>query len=492
MMKHHTKLLSILLTLVMVIGLLPTASAHNADNVITSLVFATDAPYPADGGAPFCPTLHSVNGSTDGTALAMVDKDMTGTMWYSGTGFMGAAFENGRSYDLWMQVAAANGITIDQDCTVALLVGGVEVPGVVDYVDERYNEISFNVFFDLTVSAPDPIPATMSTDVGEKTFVAGGDWVEFTFSTDANDDAGTLVYGGSDFGVLYEDKIAGLEYKAGDQWIDMKGQNFGGAGFALTDADSTFRVKFTEDAAGDYTFVASMKRVEDDSVVCSVEVPFTVQAPAADPIPDIKFPYWGLGILGGAATGFPFDDVKRTDWFYDEVKDAWENDLIDGVTRDAFLPEKELTVAQAIKLAAALHQKDYYGYVTLENGYPNWYSTYVDYAVKMGVIDGKYQNYSLSQMNTPISREEFVRIFFGAMPERSYTAWNEVADNAIPDVKLGNTYADEIYTFYRAGILTGSDAKGTFHPESSIKRSEVAAILIRMYDKTARQSVTLK
>ena len=85
----------------------------------------------------------------------MVDKDMTGTMWYSGTGFMGAAFENGRSYDLWMQGAAANGITIDQDCTVALLVGGVEVPGVVDYVDERYNEISFNVFFDLTVSEPE-------------------------------------------------------------------------------------------------------------------------------------------------------------------------------------------------------------------------------------------------------------------------------------------------------------------------------------------------
>jgi len=67
-----------------------------------------------------------------------------------------------------------------------------------------------------------------------------------------------------------------------------------------------------------------------------------------------------------------------------------------------------------------------------------------------------------------------------------------VADNAIPDVKMNDAFADEIYTFYRAGILTGSDAKGTFHPDSSIKRSEVAAILIRMYDTTARQSVTLK
>ena len=71
--------------------------------------------------------------------------------------------------------------------------------------------------------------AELTTNIDKKTFVAGGDWVEFTFTTTANDDAGTMVTGGSDFGVHYEDKIAALEYKAGDQWIDMKGQNFGGS-----------------------------------------------------------------------------------------------------------------------------------------------------------------------------------------------------------------------------------------------------------------------
>ena len=124
----------------------------------------------------------------------------------------------------------------------------------------------------------EPKAAELTTNIGEQTFIAGGDWVEFTFSTIANDFAGLIVYGGSDFGVLYEDKIAALEYKAGDSWIDMKGQNFGGSGFPLADATSTFRVKFTDDAAGDYTFMASMKNAEDDSVVCSVEVPFTVKA----------------------------------------------------------------------------------------------------------------------------------------------------------------------------------------------------------------------
>ena len=68
---------------------------------------------------------------------------------------------------------------------------------------------------------------------------------------------------------------------------------------------------------------------------------------------------------------------------------------------------------------------------------------------------------------------------------------NAVADNAIPDVKTGAAFAAEIYDFYRAGILTGSDANGTFHPADSIKRSEVAAILIRMYDSSARKSIAL-
>lgn len=187
----------------------------------------------------------------------------------------------------------------------------------------------------------------------------------------------------------------------------------------------------------------------------------------------------------------PFTDVPANAWYYDEVKEAWEKDLIDGMTADRFDPNGSLTVAQAIKLAASLHQMYHKGEVTLTNGASNWFDSYVDYAVANGIIEARYDGYTLAEMNAPVSREEFVHIFFGAMPANSYYARNSVADNAIPDVKVDDDFADEIYTFYRAGILTGSDAKGTFYPESSIKRSEVAAILIRMYETDARQAVTL-
>ena len=94
-------------------------------------------------------------------------------------------------------------------------------------------------------------------------------------------------------------------------------------------------------------------------------------------------------------------------------------------------------------------------------------------------------------MNAPVSRAEFVHILYGSMPADSYTARNSVSDNAIPDVKTGDAYAAEIYAFYRAGILTGSDAKGTFHSASTIKRSEAAAILLRMFEAAARVSIDL-
>lgn len=190
----------------------------------------------------------------------------------------------------------------------------------------------------------------------------------------------------------------------------------------------------------------------------------------------------------GKRTDFPFVDVKTTDWFYGEVKGAYQNRLIDGKTGTEYKPNDSLTVAEAIKLAAALHQLQNTGKVSLKNGTSNWYSTYVDYAVENGIIEAKYQSYTKAQMSTPATRSEFVHIFHGAMDE--YPVMNSVADNAIPDVKLGALYASEIYEFYRAGILVGSNG-GYFKPNDNIKRSEVAAILVRMYDTSARQSITL-
>ena len=184
---------------------------------------------------------------------------------------------------------------------------------------------------------------------------------------------------------------------------------------------------------------------------------------------------------------FPFYDVDSNDWFYEPVKSAWQNDLIDGVTARYYMPDNTLTVAQAIKLAAALHQKQSVGFVTLQNGGAHWYDNYVNYAVANSLIEAAYQSKSAEDMNKAVTRAEFVHIL-----SKLLNAGTINTVNNIPDVKSGDAYADEIFAFYRAGILTGSDRLGTFHPTSSLKRSEAAAILVRLYDATQRQYITLR
>ena len=208
--------------------------------------------------------------------------------------------------------------------------------------------------------------------------------------------------------------------------------------------------------------------------------------PVKDPEGDLLRKIIGSGLFF-VPEDFPFYDVDANDWFYGAVKSAWENELIDGVTARYFKPDSTLTVAQAIKLAAALHQKQSVGFVTLQNGGTHWYDNYVNYAVTNGLIESVYQSKSAEDMNKAVTRAEFVHILSKLL---STGAINTV--NSIPDVKSGDAYADEIFAFYRAGILTGSDRLGTFHPESSLKRSEAAAILVRLYDATQRQYITLR
>ncbi len=108
------------------------------------------------------------------------------------------------------------------------------------------------------------------------------------------------------------------------------------------------------------------------------------------------------------------------------------------------------------------------------------------YALDNGIIDGEYADWT-----EKITRRAYVHIFYSALPASEYAPRNTVADGAIPDVSMADPHASEIYAFYSAGILTGSDSAGTFHPLSNIRRSEVAAILTRMFDASARKSITL-
>lgn len=187
-----------------------------------------------------------------------------------------------------------------------------------------------------------------------------------------------------------------------------------------------------------------------------------------------------------------FTDVKSTDWFYADVYTAVEKGLINGMTATTYVPAGTLTGGQAVKLAACIHQLYHDGKVSLQNGPgAEWYRTYADYALKNGILTQDFANY-----DAVITRQQFVKVFYNALPESEYAAINDIADNAIPDTLITDEAGKQIYAFYRAGILTGFTntagyAEHAFGADTLIARSEVATIVVRMLDASVRKTFTV-
>lgn len=201
---------------------------------------------------------------------------------------------------------------------------------------------------------------------------------------------------------------------------------------------------------------------------------------------DNSFTFSKTAFPAAAAVTTKFSDVPSTAWYAPYVASAASDGLINGKTATTYVPSGSMTYAEAVKLAACLHQRNAEGTVTLKNGNP-WYKPYVDYCVQNGIIASSYA----PVWKNAITRADFAVLLAAALPESEFESINDVADGAIPDVAADVSYAGAVYTLYRAGILKGSGQFCAFTPDSTIKRSEVAAVLVRITDKSSRVSLIL-
>jgi hypothetical protein len=177
-----------------------------------------------------------------------------------------------------------------------------------------------------------------------------------------------------------------------------------------------------------------------------------------------------------------FADVSASSWYAGNVASAYELGLMKGSSKTQFNTDGNVTIAEAIAMAARLHCIYTTGTEHFSEGNP-WYQVYIDYAVTSGIItQNQFSNYT-----SIATRLQFATIFSSALPDEALQSINTIEDGAIPD-----TNSAAVYKLYRAGILTGNDTRGTFTPDSSISRASASAIISRMAEADLRQSVTLK
>lgn len=175
-----------------------------------------------------------------------------------------------------------------------------------------------------------------------------------------------------------------------------------------------------------------------------------------------------------------FDDVGWNDWYYDNVSAVYELGLMKGTGSGTFSPGNNVTLAEAITLAARIHSIYYTGsdsFASYDGG--NWYDPYVDYARENNIIN-TYYNYS-----RPATREEFVHILAKALPE-------EALENIAGRISFADsgdiTYMAEVQLLSGAGVINGIKENGQlyFKPLNTITRAEVAAVVARMAKPSQR------
>ena len=192
---------------------------------------------------------------------------------------------------------------------------------------------------------------------------------------------------------------------------------------------------------------------------------YTEYVPPVDPI-DPDYPL--ISILPALAKDLPFADVTSTDWFYNDVKYAYENGLMTGTASDAFSPETPVTRGMVMTILARRE-----GIRT--DRYTPWYAAGCEWAKANGISDG-------SNPEAPVTREQLAAMLYryAALKGRdltagentnilSYTDAFDISDYAIPALQWACGEA----------ILTGSN--GALNPQSTATRAQLAAILHRYF-----------
>ena len=179
-----------------------------------------------------------------------------------------------------------------------------------------------------------------------------------------------------------------------------------------------------------------------------------------------------------------FTDIIENEWYAKEVESSYRLGLMNGTSDRIFYPEGNVTIAEAITMAARANA--IYFDREIEQADGQWYDMYVNYGIEHGFVSPE----TYTSCDEFATRSEVADFFARAMGKEYFTEKNKV--NIIPDVKKDNICYDSILTLYKAGVVMGSDKYGTFHPDAFITRAEAAAIINRVALPNNRLEKTLE
>ena len=300
-----------------------------------------------------------------------------------------------------------------------------------------------------------------SPDVGITTYkIKDGDAIEFYYSADWTVDSGFGGSGSSNSSNKYTvkfdtqggsliDEVSVTKNTAVAKPDDPKKDGYTFVGW-FTDEECTLAYDFSEKVTANITLYAKWEKIPEEE------------------------------------NELPFEDVKATDWFYEDVQYVYENSLFAGVSDSKFAPDETMTRAMLVTVLYRAEGEpalsgEILGYPFADVDAESWYGNAVYWARLHGIVNG-YSDEEFAPDDF-ITREQLAAIL-----ER-YADFKGIATDKTDDLAQFKDTA-EISDWARANVqwavgaelLNGRD-EGRFDPQSSAIRAEVAAILHRFLEK---------
>jgi len=180
-----------------------------------------------------------------------------------------------------------------------------------------------------------------------------------------------------------------------------------------------------------------------------------------------------------------FSDVNSGDWYFNNLNDIADKNIIVGYPDGTFKPNNNLKFEEFIKMVVVAID----GTVAGPKQGQEWYQNYIDKALE--------NNYILEQQKTLISqnidRKTMAEILYNVLSgSENIIAYS---DNEISylNSKLSDLTSDDNKTLTIAGLgIICGYPDGTFKPNNNLTRSETVAVISRLINKEMRLPIEIK
>lgn len=181
-----------------------------------------------------------------------------------------------------------------------------------------------------------------------------------------------------------------------------------------------------------------------------------------------------------------FSDVKETDWYYEDVCYARENNLMNGVSHFEFSPDDSATRGMIVTILWRLEGKPSARKNSFDDVFPNvYYCEAVSWASDNKIVGG--YSADVFAPEDKATREQLATIIYRYASYKGYDVTKTSSINGYADVLDIEEYAVPAFEWALENKIITGTSDTTLSPKEYVKRCQLAAILKRFCTNIAKE-----